>query len=213
MIYELRTYTLKPGTQPDYLRANKEIGREVRGDRFGTLIGAWTTETGGLNQYVHLWSYPSPDERERLRAALAKDERWTKEYVPVIRPMMVAQENMLLTLDGDIGSRSVEGTGHVYEMRTYRAYPGQIGTWASLLKEALPAREQYSKIVGLWNVEVGPLNTAVHIWAYDDLKHRAEVRAAALQDPAWKAFVPKGSACLAEMKSTILIPTEVSPLR
>ncbi|MDP8924997.1 MAG: NIPSNAP family protein, partial [Chloroflexota bacterium] len=166
MIYELRTYTLKPGTQPEYLRANKELGREIRGDRFGTLVGAWMTETGGLNQYVHLWSYPSPDERERLRAALAKDERWTKEYVPVIRPMMLAQENTLLTLDGDIGLRSVEGAGHVYEMRTYRAIPGQLGTWASALKEALPAREQYSKIVGLWTVEVGSLNTAVHLWVY-----------------------------------------------
>ena len=38
MIYELRTYTLKPGTQPEYLRANKELGREIRGDRFGTLV-------------------------------------------------------------------------------------------------------------------------------------------------------------------------------
>ncbi len=25
--YELRTYTLKPGTQPEYLRANREMGR------------------------------------------------------------------------------------------------------------------------------------------------------------------------------------------
>ena len=213
MIYELRTYTLKAGTQPEYLRLNKEVGREVRGDRFGTLVGGWTTEMGGLNQYVHLWSYPSPDERDRLRAALAKDSRWTTEYVPKIRPMMVAQENMLLTLDGDVGVRPVEGTGHVYEMRTYRAFPGQLVTWAKAMKGALPAREQYSKIVGLWNVEVGPLNTAMHIWVYDDLKQRAEARAAALQDPAWKAFVPVGSACLAEMKSTILIPTEVSPLR
>ncbi len=213
MIYELRTYTLKPGTQPAYLKANKELGREIRGDRFGTLVGGWTTETGGLNQYVHLWSYPSVEERETLRAALSKDERWSKEYVPHIRPMMVAQENVLLTLDDDIGFRPVEGAGHIYELRTYRAFPGQIGGWSGALKKALPAREKFSKIVGLWTVEVGPLNTAMHIWAYDDLNHRASVRAAALQDPTWQAFVPVGSSNLAEMKSTILIPTEVSPLR
>ena len=60
---------------------------------------------------------------------------------------------------------------------------------------------------------MGSLNTAVHIWVYDDLKQRVEVRSKALQTGSWRAFAPKGSACLAEMESTILIPTEASPLR
>ena len=32
MIYELRTYTLMPGKQGEYLKLNSEIGRPIRGD-------------------------------------------------------------------------------------------------------------------------------------------------------------------------------------
>ena len=74
MIYELRTYTLFPGKQGEYLKLNEEVGRPIRGDKYGKLEGSWTTEFGLLNQYVHLWAYPSLDERERLRGDALRDE-------------------------------------------------------------------------------------------------------------------------------------------
>ena len=58
MIYELRTYTFQPGKQGEYLKLNAEVGRKVRGDKYGKFEGGWTTEFGMLNQYVHLWAYP-----------------------------------------------------------------------------------------------------------------------------------------------------------
>ena len=57
MIYELRTYTLQPGTQPQYIKQSGEVGRKIRGDQYGKFEGGWTTEFGTLNQYVHLWSF------------------------------------------------------------------------------------------------------------------------------------------------------------
>jgi len=65
--------TLKPGTLPEFLRLSAEIGRPIRGDRYGTLVGSWTTELGGLNRYVHLWTYGSLDERERLRTEMGQN--------------------------------------------------------------------------------------------------------------------------------------------
>ena len=38
MIYELRTYTLVPGKQAEYLKLNEEIGRRIRGDKYGKLF-------------------------------------------------------------------------------------------------------------------------------------------------------------------------------
>src|SRR5215471_11108900 len=84
MIYELRTYTFQPGKQGEYLKLNAEVGRKIRGDKYGKFEGGWTTEFGMLNQYVHLWSYPSLDERDRLRGELAKNDEWTKGYVPQV---------------------------------------------------------------------------------------------------------------------------------
>src|SRR2546430_10368298 len=125
MIYELRTYTLSPGTQPEYLRLNRDVGRKIRGDKYGKLEGAWTTEFGTLNQYVHLWSYPDLNERERLRQALAKDAAWTKEYVPQIRPLILTQENKTLgSLQGSPLTRPLGGGKHADEHRSYPLTPG-----------------------------------------------------------------------------------------
>ncbi len=214
MIYELRTYRLIPGTQGEYLRFNAEIGRKVRGDRFGKLEGAWTTEFGTLNQYVHLWSFADLNERERLRRALAQDEGWTKEFLPKIRPLMLAQENKILyAVDGVPVTPPIGGDRHVYELRTYRTHVGKAPEWLSHFKVGLKAREKYSKIVGLWSTDIAQLNQVVHLWAYNDLNHRAEARAKAVQDPEWKAFLAKGSPLLAEMESIILTPADFSPLR
>ncbi|MFQ5899475.1 MAG: NIPSNAP family protein [Candidatus Methylomirabilia bacterium] len=214
MIYELRTYTLIPGTQAEYLRVSGEVGRKIRGDRFGRLEGAWTTEFGTLNRFVHLWSFADLNERGRLRQALAKDERWTKEFLPQIRPLIVAQENKILyAVDGVPFTPPVDGGQHVYELRTYRTHVGKAPEWLGHVKAGLNAREKYSKIVGLWSTEIAQLNQVVHLWAYNDLNHRAEVRAKAVQDPEWRAFIAKGSPLLAEMHSVILTPTETSPLR
>lgn len=211
MIYELRTYTLIPGKQGEYLKLNAEVGRPTRGDKYGTLEGAWTTEFGLLNQYVHLWSYPSLDERERLRGELAKNEAWTKGYVPKIRPLLLAQENKILSAQLPL-KRPAEA-GHVYELRWYRTPVGKAGEWLGHFKAIMPVREKYSKNVGVWQTEMGQLNEVVHLWAYRDLNHRAEVRANVGKDPEWQAFLATATPLLLEMRSIVLNPTGPSPMR
>ncbi len=212
MIYELRTYTLVPGTQADYLRLNRDVGRKIRGDKYGKLEGSWTTEFGTLNQFVHLWSYPDLNERGRLRQALMKDEAWVKEYVPQIRPMIVTQENKILSAVDGVPLTAPAGGKHVYELRAYRLHVGRAREWVGHFTAALPVRQKYSKIVGLWTTEVATLNQVVHLWAYNDLNHRAEVRSKTVQDPEWQVFLKKGAPLLAHMESIVLTPTEVSPL-
>jgi hypothetical protein len=211
MIYELRTYTLQPGTQGPYLKLSSEVGRKARGDRYGKLEGFWTTEFGTLNQVVHLWSWADLNERERLRAELARNEEWTKGYLPQIRSMLVAQENKILSAARPL--QPPAEPGHVYELRWYRTQVGKAGEWLAHYTAILPVREKYSKNVGLWQTEMGPLNEVVHLWAYRDLNHRAAVRAQALQDPEWQAFLAKATPFLLEMKSIILNPAPHSPMK
>src|ERR1700761_4370573 len=121
MLYELRTYTVKPGTIGDIVKAASTVSRDVRGDNFGKLEGYWQTEIGPLNQVLHLWSYSDFAERARLRAELAKNPRWTGEYIPLIRPLLVKQEVRLLhALKPPVTPAS---TGNIYELRNYRTKP------------------------------------------------------------------------------------------
>jgi hypothetical protein len=211
MIHELRTYTLYPGKQGEYLKLNLEVGRKVRGDNYGILRGSWTTEFGTLNQYVHLWEYPSLDERERLRGELAKNDAWTREYVPKIRALMIAQENKILS--PQLPLQPPASPVGLYELRTYRAQTGRIGEWLGHFKNIMPVREKFSRNVGVWQTEMGQLNEAVHMWAYKDLNERAIVRASAVADPDWQAFLGRATPLLLEMKSVILVPAPSSPMK
>jgi len=211
MIYELRTYTLMPGKQNEYLKLSGEIGRKVRGDKYGKLEGSWTTEFGTLNQYVHLWSYADLNERERLRTELTKNDAWMKDYAPKIRALMLAQENKILS--AALPLKPPADDGHLYELRWYRAQPGKIGEWIGHIKAIMPAREKYSKNVGLWQTEVAQLNEAVHLWVYRDLNERAAVRVKVLEDPGWQAYLGRSLPLLVEMKSVILNPSPFSPMR
>jgi hypothetical protein len=213
MIHELRIYTLRPGIQAKYLDIVANIGMRIRGNDYGRLVGAWTADIGQLNEYYHLWEYPDPNERARLRAALQKAPGWQDEYLAASRGMVVAQRNTILTLDEEIGLRSVESTGNIYEFRTYRALPGQIGGWLSTFKRSLPRRETHSKLVALWMAEVGGLNAGSHLWVYDSPAHRTEVREAMAKDAELRELRGNGVESLISQESTILQPAPFSPRR
>jgi hypothetical protein len=212
MLYELRTYTVRPGTLGDMVKAAGTVARDIRGDNFGKLEGYWSTEIGPLNQVMHLWSFSDFAERARLRAELAKNPRWTGEYIPLIRPLMLRQEIRLLNaIRPPVAPAS---TGNIYELRNYRAKPGgAVRQWLDAFTAVLPEREKYSKIVALWQTEAGQPNEVCHLWAYPDLNARAKARGDAMKDPAWQEFLTKGPGFLDEMHSTIMLPAPHSPLK
>ena len=211
MIHELRTYTLAPGKQAEYLKLSGDLSRKIRGDDYGKLEGFFSTEFGTLNQLVHLWSYADLNERERLRMALGRNERWIREYVPQIRPLLVTQENKILS--EVLPLQPPADTGNIYELRWYRTHATRAGEWLELFKAIMPTREKYMRRVGLWQTQMGQLNEAVHLWVYKDLNERAAARSKALADPEWQAFLGKALPLLLNMQSVVLIPTPVSPMK
>ncbi len=211
MIHELRTYTMRSGAAPKAAELSGSLGRDIRGDNYGRLEGYWMTEIGPLNRVMHLWSFDSLDERTRLRGELAKNERWTGEYLLKMKPMLLRQDIRLLNVLRPIAVP--ETTGNIYEFRNYRLIPGGAKRWFELLSAALPAREKYSKVVGIWSTEAGQPNEVCYIWAYADLNERMKARAAAMEDPDWRAFLGEASGLLERMHSTIMLPAGHSKLQ
>jgi hypothetical protein len=211
MIFELRTYTMHNGKLNEYLHAARTIGRPARGQDYGTVHGYWTSEFGTLNQIWHLWSYDSLDERARLRSALSQNERWTKEYVPTIRPLLMRQD--IRFLHPVYGPNKPAQEGGFYELRMYRMHPGRAAGWAQAFKGVMPVREKYSKNVGIWLGEAPQPNEVLHMWHYPSFEARAKARAAAFQDPEWLAFVGKNGDAIVEMNNVLLTPTDYSPMR
>lgn len=102
----------------------------------------------------------------------------------------------------------------VYELRIYSVQPGKVGELQALFeKEGLPVINEYSKLVGWWSTEVGPLNQVVHLWAYNDHGHREKVRAAQNADPRLVGYRGKVLALIVSQSNMLLTPASFSPLQ
>ena len=93
----------------------------------------------------------------------------------------------------------------IYEVRTYSLRPGTVGEFESRFAQRHPFREKYSKLGAFWHPEIGPLNQVIPVWPYDDLQHRAAVRAATAQDPDLQRL-PGGRDFIVAQESEIMTP-------
>ena len=95
MYYEIRTYRVKTGGLPAYLKLVDEEGIALQKQHLGQLVGYFFSEIGPLNQIVHIWAYPSLDEREQRRQALAEDPAW-QAFAPKIQALLEEMESKIM---------------------------------------------------------------------------------------------------------------------
>lgn len=76
MILDERTYAIHPAHVREYLDIYAEEGMALQVSHLGHLVGWFTTDTGVVNEVVHVWRYENLGERERRRAALEADPQW-----------------------------------------------------------------------------------------------------------------------------------------
>lgn len=92
----------------------------------------------------------------------------------------------------------------IYEFRTYDLQPRSVPEFekraAAKIKEG---RQDYSQLFGFWYTEAGPLNQVVHVWPYEDMNQRGDIRAKAVADGVWP---PDTSEFVTNMKSEIFLP-------
>jgi hypothetical protein len=91
-LYEIRTYTFKPGGIPETIeRWSAQIAERTK---FSPLVGAWYSEIGALHKWVHIWAYRDASERFRIREEVRSKGIWPPRGG---QPgMMIKQENMLV---------------------------------------------------------------------------------------------------------------------
>ena len=71
MIYEVRTYTLRPSTVPEF--EERFAKRKPLREKHSSLGAFWHTDFGPLNQVIHAWPYDNLQHRTAVREAMASD--------------------------------------------------------------------------------------------------------------------------------------------
>ena len=91
-LFEIRSYTLAPGALPGMMErwANK-IDERVK---LSPLVGAWYSEFGALNQWVHIWAYKDAAERQRIRSDAVARGIWPPGGAAA--GLVLKQENKLV---------------------------------------------------------------------------------------------------------------------
>ncbi len=93
----------------------------------------------------------------------------------------------------------------IYEVRTYTLEPGTVPQFEESFAEALPHREKYSPLAAFWHTDIGTLNQVVHVWPYENLLEREQIRAEAASDPNWP---PRDTSMIMDMQSEIWNPAD-----
>ena len=114
MIYEVRTYDLKPGAVPQAEEAFAEA-LPVR-EKYSPIAAFWHTEIGPLNQIIHVWGYENLEERARIRQAASQEDAWPPKITP----------GNILNMNAEIWTPAPfmrpmgggQALGGIYEMRT-----------------------------------------------------------------------------------------------
>ena len=91
----------------------------------------------------------------------------------------------------------------IYELRTYVLKQGMVPEYQKRFGEKLSGRLAFSPLGGHWYSEVGPLDQVLAIWLYDDLEHRAQIRAQADASGKWP---PDTGELIVTMRSEIYFP-------
>jgi hypothetical protein len=95
MLVEMRTYVLRAGTLPEFMRLMTEEGIGIEQPILGRLLGYYTVEIGTINKVIHLWAYDSFEDRSQRRELLAADTRW-KQFLPKVLSFIDQMQNELL---------------------------------------------------------------------------------------------------------------------
>ncbi len=203
MIYEVRTYQLVPGSLQTVIDRFGE-GYEHR-KKHSELAAFWYSEIGPLNQIVHVWPYADMAERDKIRSEAAKSPHWP----PAVGEFLVSMNSEIFT-PSPVSPEMLTGKiGPIYEMRSYALKPGAVPATIEAWQGAIDGRRKLSPLCISMYSEVGALNKHVHVWAYESLDHRQQVRAKAKAEGIWPPKGPGGR--LVAQENKILLPAPFSP--
>ncbi len=179
MIYEMRTYDLKPRTQPEVVKRFGEAYEKRK--KLSELSAFWMTEIGPLNQIVHIWPYKDLEERGRIRAAAVADGSWP----PKIGEFVLNMRSDIMIPFGFSPELKPGDVGPYFEMRTYAFNGPDLPKIMEDWEAAIGLRTTLSPVLAMWRSELGSLNRFVHIWPYRSLDQRMETRKKAVETGKW----------------------------
>jgi hypothetical protein len=203
MLYELATISARLESAGKVIAGIDAYVKDPQAK--GSFLGCWASELGDLNQIFVLRGFDDAValDAEQRRGLMSSNPFNCGEFMTALSTERYAPFPFLPPVTtGRFGS--------VYEIRTYMLKVGGVAPTIAAWEAAIPERTKLSPLViAMYALEGRPRFT--HIWPFESLNDRGAIRAASVEKGIWP---PKGGPewLTGEMRSTIALPTPISPL-
>ena len=94
MIVEVRSYRIKPGRRAEFIKLFETRAIPALRSYGMTILGP-LLDVENPNKFVWLRSFPSLEERERMRNAFYGSDLWKKELEAIAMPMLESYDVIL----------------------------------------------------------------------------------------------------------------------
>jgi NIPSNAP len=94
MIVEVRSYRIKPGKRAEFIKLFETRAVPVL-RRYGMNVIGPFLDVENPNKFVFLRSFPSLEERDRIKEAFYGGEEWKNELEPIAMPLLDSYDVIL----------------------------------------------------------------------------------------------------------------------
>ncbi|XP_076312278.1 protein NipSnap-like [Tachypleus tridentatus] len=210
LVYELQIHDIKPDSTELYLKGYEQWAHLVQEKIKDTsLVGSWKVLVGDEDQVVHIWRYSGYAAAHKAMETYRTDTELQKlqnDRVKLVR----SRENQLMLAFSYWGHPEAQKRDCNYEMRSYVLKPGTMIEWGNVWARGIAYRKNHA-VAGFFS-QIGQLYMVHHIWGYQDLQKRKEVREEVWRQPGWDECVANTVPLIREMRSRWLTPNSFSPI-
>ena len=184
--------------------------------RHSQLVGSFHTEFGPLNQIVQIWRYDDLAHRERVAALVEEEGVWPP---PAIGDVLLAAATEIMAPVSFSRELKPGRLGPYFELRTYTYPLGTLGKVMHAWERAMPMRDALgAPVAAIWSSQIGALNTLTHLWPYQSLQQREDIRKKIRETGMWPPFkldeAEGGSGYeILSQNNKLMLPAAFSPLQ
>ena len=234
-IVELRSYQLYPDQTSKYM---KHTNKSAHLRKTLPLAFFGTPETGGvpLNTALHLYHYAEGSaERNEKRKALAEKIEW-QGYLSEVKACMMQQSSSIFVeaplvddfdeikglqywVNNNNNDRS--SSKGIIEMRKYQLKLGYdtVPKFLKIYSSALPSKlnasgtHPHTELVTILVSGTGSLNQVLEVWKHGSETAMEQSRQASRAAKEWRSGIAQIAELAQTFDTSIINPTEFSPLR
>lgn len=204
-------HNAKPMQSDSYIEKYETFSKELmdKTSNKAELVCSFRTEIGDQDEFIHIWRYHDGYKRaSNILELLRTDDTLKKLSQEQAKDLRKRTSQFMMSFSFWNHPQPANHNSH-YEMRSYVLRPGTMIDWANGWSKGIKHRD--NAVAGFFS-QIGQMYTVHHIWRYEDLQVRKDVRENAWRRPGWDECVSITVPNIINLHSRWMRPNSFSPI-